>query len=57
MATPAGLPPIDVYTMSTGQLQRAWCLMLTVSLFPTITHDKALPIAQWIFENKTKAGS
>lgn len=47
----SGFPTIEPHRMSSNQLQRAWALMLVCSLFPTIKHDEAQPIARWIFDN------
>lgn len=48
MSTTRSLPQIPLSIQSTAQLQRAWCLMLVRLIWPTISAERALPIAQWL---------
>jgi len=46
-------PRIENHHLTTDQLRRAWCLMLVVSLWPTITPQAALGIATWLWAGRT----
>jgi hypothetical protein len=44
-------------TMTTTQLQRAWCLMLTRAIWPTVDAHTAVNLARWIYGERTDAPS
>jgi hypothetical protein len=38
--------------MSTTQLQRAWCVLLTRAIWPTIDPHTSLNIARWLYADR-----
>jgi hypothetical protein len=49
--------PIHNDAVSTAQLQRAWCLMLVKSLWPTVDIINGLAIARWLFDGQKSGGA
>lgn len=44
----SALPAIQTTTMTTGQLQRTYCLMIVRLIWPTIDPAPAMQIAKWL---------